>query len=235
MKLIINSRAVLTRFIPCYRSYATIGLNFKLNWCGRMLYEGGCNKTLINKKKSSTITSKNSPDCDAKNLDIMEPRDFIPPLSYDVLLNDVKHNDLIGPVAERLGIEYLSEQSDVPCQKVVEGILYGTNCRPMVNLVVSSKKHRKNINVIFLVDSGSPCLYLCQPAMEALGFSDHIPKTFSMVFNGTVYEAVMSPLVLEDGKGGHFSELNLIGATFLSKSKAKLLIDYSENAVTLNF
>ena len=42
--------------------------------------------------------------------DIMEPRDFIHPSEYDVLLSDVKHDDLIGPIAERLGIKYLEPQ-----------------------------------------------------------------------------------------------------------------------------
>jgi hypothetical protein len=170
--------------------------------------------------------------------DIMEPRGYIPPSQYDVLLSDVKHNDLVGNIAERLRVKYLEESKSINEMKMVEGILYGTNCRPMVNLVVSSKKFKKNINIIFLVDTGSPCLFVCKKAMEALGFSEkmeNIPATFELVFRNTVHETVMSPLRDSNGREGHYHDNNLIGATFLSKTRAKLNIDYGDNAFSLTF
>lgn len=171
-----------------------------------------------------------------ENCDSMEPRDYIPPSEYDVLLSDVKHDDLVGPIAERLGIKYLEPQCEIiPMEKDIKGILYGTNRRPMVNLVVSAKRFKTPVNVIFLVDTGSPCLYLCQKAMEALGFSDAIPYTFDLRFRDRVYEAVMSPLKQLNGKDGHYHDINLIGATFLTNSRALLTIDYMENDVTLSF
>lgn len=166
----------------------------------------------------------------------MEPRDYISPSEYDVLLSDVKHDDLIGPIAERLGIKYLEPQIEpIPIEKDIKGILYGTNRCPMINLVVSTKRFKKPINVIFLIDTGSPCLYICQKAMEALGFLDAIPLTFDLRFRDRVYEAVMSPIKQLDGKDGHYHDINLIGATFLTNSRALLNIDYTENDVTLSF
>eukprot|EP00835_Amoeboradix_gromovi_P001756 NODE_87_length_21935_cov_0.397142.p7 type:complete len:263 gc:universal NODE_87_length_21935_cov_0.397142:16837-17625(+) len=175
-----------------------------------------------------------------KDFNVMEPREYIKPSSYDVLLTDVKHNDLIGPIAERLGVEYLSQMGGdyKEGQSNVRGILYGTYYRPMVNLVVASKKFKKFINIIFLVDTGSPCLYICEKAMEKLGFTDHVPETFDLLFDSKTHEAVMSPSFMEiDGKRekGHYHDLNLIGASFLSKERARVAIDYAENTVTLSF
>ena len=177
----------------------------------------------------------------------MEARDYISPYSYNVLLSDVKHDDLVGPIAERFGVKYLSEQKEIPTQSSVEGILYGTNCRPMVNLVVSSKKYNKHVNITFMIDTTSPCLYVSQQAMKALGFSDNLPSTFDLIFEDKVYEAVMSPSLpstailhsLDEGSEGKegrgFHDINLIGASFLSKSHANILINYSQNTLKLSF
>ena len=152
----------------------------------------------------------------------MEPRDFIPPSTYDVLLSDIKHDDLIGPIAERLEVQYLQPTNP---NTISSGILYGTNCRPMVSLPIASKKFQKFINVIFLVDTGSPCLYLSQQAMVALGFKDHMPQTFDVLCADMIFEAVMSP------RKGHYCDLNLIGSTFLKKARANLCINYKMNTV----
>lgn len=160
---------------------------------------------------------------------LIEPRNFIPPSAYDVLLSDVHFDDLVGPIAERLEVGYLSEAIQPASQKHVRGVLYGTNMRPMVNLVVSTKRFKKLVNVIFLVDTGSPCLYLCEQAMEALGFKDNMPETFEMMFEGVPYEAVMSP------KTGHYHDINLIGASFLSLTHACVTVDYLEKIVDVDF
>jgi hypothetical protein len=163
----------------------------------------------------------------------MEPRDYIPPSQYDVLLSDIGHNDLVGNISQRLNVTYLS-RGEVGDFKSAVGILYGTNARPMVNLVVSSKRYKVPINVIFLVDTVSPALYVCDLAMQALGFTDNTPATFDLCFGGSTHEAVMSPLKV-DGKEGHYKDINLIGATFLTKMQAKVTVDYKSNQVTLDF
>lgn len=159
----------------------------------------------------------------------MEPRDYVNPSKYDVLLSDVKHDDLIGPISERLETTYLEEQRDIQYdpKKGIPGILYGTNARPMINLVISSTKYKKPINIIFLVDTGSPCLYICETAMKALGFNENIPQTFLIEVGGIdgTYEAVMSPLIT-DGKDGHYKDINLLGATFLLQADATVTLNY---------
>ena len=160
--------------------------------------------------------------------DSMEPVSFIAPEEYDVLLSDVHHNDLQGEIAQTLGVRYLNEEQE-ESSLPVEGILFGPYSRPMVNLVVSSKRFKKKINIIFLIDTGSPCLYVCEQAMKALGFYDQIPNRFQLVFRGQSHEAVLSPL------NGHYKDLNLIGATFLKASGGRLMVDYFTNSLTLDF
>ena len=161
----------------------------------------------------------------------MEARDFVHPSEYDVLLSDVGHNELIGPIADMLEVNYLEEQQEIKYSPKdgINGILYGTNARPMINLVVSSTKFKKPINIIFLLDTGSPCVYICEEAMKKLGFHDHFPSVFTINV-GEIrgrHEAIMS------GKDGHYSDLNLIGATFLSKIMAKIVLDYETNTCQL--
>ena len=182
----------------------------------------------------------------SSGINVNEPKDYIDPLEYDVLLSDVKHNDLIGPISERLEVEYLeSLQNFEKSQKNLQGILYGSNCRPMVNLVIASKKFKKHINIIFLVDTVSPYPYICEKAMENLGYDEyveHIPSTFSILFENKTHEAVMSPLfrgVESESNGtqkkGQYHDLNLLGALFYSKAGAKLEIDYAQNSFSLTF
>ena len=160
----------------------------------------------------------------------MEPRDFIPPSTYDVLLSDLKHDDLIGPISERLEVQYLQPANQ---NTISTGILYGTNCRPMISLPIASKKFQKFINVIFMIDTGSPCLYICKQAMTALGFSDHMPQRFDVLCADMAFEAAMSPLRQADGRDGNYCDLNLIGSTFLKKARANLSVDYKMNTVEL--
>jgi hypothetical protein len=167
----------------------------------------------------------------------MEPRNFIKPSSYNVILADVQHNDLVGTIATHLGVHYLGEGDENNMSlSSVDGILYGTNCRPMVNLVIMSKRFEKPRNIIFLIDSGSPCLYICDLAMRALGFNDATPPIFHVLFGGETHEAVMSPLLQADGiTQGHYRDINLIGATFLRAMRAKVILDYKNLSCQLVF
>ena len=66
----------------------------------------------------------------------MEPRGYIPPSQYDVQLSDEKHDDLVGPISQRLGIRYLELKMIIT---IVDGVLYGTNWCPMVIQANGSK------------------------------------------------------------------------------------------------
>ena len=171
--------------------------------------------------------------------DVLDQENYIDPKAFDVILSDVDHELLIGEVSNRLGVVYLSSPPESLAgtvgSSVTHGILFGLNCRPMVNMIISSKVHKRPRNIIFLVDSGSPHIYLCEQAMVALGFTDHLPKSFDIVFKGKSYPANVSPKVLPDGRTGHFKDINLIGSSFLSKAGCIVLLDYHNNEMTLKF
>jgi hypothetical protein len=168
---------------------------------------------------------------------VIDQPDYINPNAYDVLLSDVTHDLLISDISERLGIAYLTAptESEIAEHTAVQGILYGSNMRPMINLVVASKRHKQQRNIIFLVDTGSPHLYLCERALEALGFSENIPKTFDISFRGMSFEASMSPRFMPDGRDGHFRDINLIGSNFLTKAGATLHVNYADNELCIEF
>ena len=172
------------------------------------------------------------------HFDVMEDTSYIKPNEYDVLLTDVNHRLIVGDVASRLDVKYLEPPTELDIEKMtvpINGILYGSNMRPMVNLVIYSKVKKLKRNVIFLIDTGSPHLYLSANALEALGFVDNLPETFSVVFNDMTFEASLSPIISSDGKVGRFKEINIIGSDFLRASRSSLIIDYKNAEVTMTF
>lgn len=170
--------------------------------------------------------------------DVSDRMDFIDPSIYDVLLTDVNHALLMSDISERLGVTYLSPAENLPKERALpdaKGLLYGANNRPMINLVVSSKKYKKGINIIFLVDTCSPHVFICEQALEALGFSENIPKSVDVVFRDATFAASMSPKLTLDGRQGHFHDINLIGSSFLKSALAHLVVDYRSNEVIIKF
>lgn len=137
----------------------------------------------------------------------------------------------MSEISDRLGVLYLSSVDNTPKDTaVVSGILFGADCRPMINLAISSKKFKKWINIIFLIDTGSPHIYLCEQAVNALGFGGNIPQTLDIVYRDTTFSASSSPKL-----SLNFQDINLIGSSFLKSALAKLVINYRSNEVTLLF
>ena len=103
----------------------------------------------------------------------------------------------------------------------------------MVNLVVSSARYNKFVNVIFFVDTGCPSLYVSEQAMKALGYSDNIPNSFQMNFSDQNFTAHISPLVTSNGTPGHFKDVNVLGASFLRQIRSTLTLDYVKLTFTI--
>ena len=85
------------------------------------------------------------------------------------------------------------------------------------------------------MDTGSPHLYICEQALEALGFTENIPKTLDVLHRDTTFSASISPKLLPDGRQGHFQDIDLIGSGFLRSALANLTVDYRNNEVTIEF
>ncbi|GES93300.1 hypothetical protein GLOIN_2v1474342 [Rhizophagus clarus] len=85
------------------------------------------------------------------------------PIALDVLITDVKSNDLHEKVSELLYKKYLSntmKESDD-----VKGILFGEFQRPLCSMTLEIKGRVKNVH--FLVDTGSPRTFVCEEALNS--------------------------------------------------------------------
>lgn len=85
------------------------------------------------------------------------------------------------------------------------------------------------------MDTGSPYLYISEQALEALGFTENIPKSLDVAYRDTHHIASISPKFLPDGRQGHFQDINLIGSGFLKTLSANLIVDNRNNEVTIEF
>lgn len=170
-------------------------------------------------------------------LDILEIEPhFIAPNTYDVMLTDLNHDLLMNQVSTDLNVQYLESPENPDNESIVgsvSGILWGPHMRPMVNLIISSTKFKKPVNIIFLVDTGCPYIYICETALNKLGFIDHMPSEFEIQFRSGIFKANMSPLVMPNGSEGHFKDINVLGASFLRYARSILLVDYNHFTFTI--
>ena len=92
------------------------------------------------------------------------------------------------------------------------------------------------MNIVFLVDTGCPHFYLCENALiKLLGFTENVPKSFDIMFRGVSYAGSLSPKVLDDGRPGHFHDINLIGSNFLKAARGRLDMNYRMSEVAISF
>lgn len=78
-------------------------------------------------------------------------------------------------------------------------------------------------------------MYVCEQALEALGFTGNIPKTLYVVYRDTTFSASISPKYTPNGMQGHFQDINLIGSALLKSALNNLIVDYRNNELTIEF
>ena len=163
---------------------------------------------------------------------INESPGYVEPSLQDLLLLDVKHDTLVE-IGENMEIQYLGENNEKPLFPVT-GLLFMPNVRLMVNLVCSrqkrNEKHGLQLNIIFLVDTGSPVTYLSRQAMHALIGTDgtNTPKSLMVsVHDGTVVICHLSP------QDKHFADVNVLGMDYLSTRQLSMNIDYKKKTVVM--
>ena len=175
-------------------------------------------------------------------------------LFYD----DIDTSISFEQVAFDYQIPYLKEASDEEItteasKKYLEGILYGVRYMPIVPLIISSKKYKKNIHVLFVIDMHCPCVYLCNKTWNALGFTFHNYSNNSAVSEakGSIvlpeedenYKKINDTFIYKNFAFNAFTstsdspyyELNVIGADFLKTMRSQLKIDYRMNELTIEF
>ena len=153
---------------------------------------------------------------------IMEAIGFIDPALQDMMLSDITEEIIEADIARELGINYLSISTATPSWPV-EGIVYGENLRAMINLVVQRKECK--VNVIFLIDTGSPHTHLTTKAFHSLGISDNILNSANLMVHGFAQAVYIST--------GHFEDVNVLGAAYMRARGLKLVVDYESLLCTL--
>jgi hypothetical protein len=149
----------------------------------------------------------------------LEPRSSTNPHEFDVLVNDINGHDF-SRIGEEPGISRLSAVNSVGSFPLI-GIIYGTSNKVFVACIV--KKRDIIVQVIFLIDTGSPNTYLREDSLAALGHSDAIPSDTLVMINGVGLTVFPSR--------GHFSNVDLLGQDFFTSAASVLTIDYKTKEV----
>ena len=108
--------------------------------------------------------------------------------SGDLMLSDVTEEVLTADVASMLGVTHLTAVNADDVVWPVRALLYGVFSRVMVSLVVTapraSGEAARSVNVIFLLDTGSPYTFISQSTYEALGYSESLPTAAQLRVHG---------------------------------------------------
>ena len=160
---------------------------------------------------------------------VFDDPNCIAPSGQDLLLTDVTQEILNTRIAPELSVHYLSASEAENASFPVTGILFGLNRRLMVNLLVRRRESHKFLNILFLVDTGSPVSYLCDEAISALiGKDNALPKFINVFVQGDqVLECHLSP------QDGHFHDVNVIGMDFLATHDLSIQICYKRRTFQL--
>ncbi|KAJ3276895.1 hypothetical protein HDV01_002950 [Terramyces sp. JEL0728] len=166
---------------------------------------------------------------DISNSSILDPPGYIKPSLQDLLLTDITAEELQN-IAESLGVEYLG-LAEFPGLFPVNGKVKGMNKRLMVNLICKrqSRNPTNAINVVFLIDTGSPVSYLSENAFKSLlPPHSHIPQSIDvMIQTERVIECHLSP------KDKHFADVNVLGMDFMTKNSLSILVNYDKDICQL--
>ncbi len=150
---------------------------------------------------------------------IHDPPGYIKPSLQDMLLTDITAEELLL-VANLLKVEYLSAANTFPGSFPASGRIHGPRKRLMVNLVCRREgKNAKPINIVFLVDTGSPFSYLSEKAVDAL-----IGKTESNLVQAMdVLLHSDKPILCHlSPNDKHFADVNVLGMDFIYKNGISL-------------
>lgn len=174
--------------------------------------------------KSTTNTSPTTSE--SSGASVVDPPGYIAPNQQDMLLTDITsavlHSGEMTQACGR-GAGYLSSAASFPETWPVTGVIHGLNKRLMINLVcqrVSRRPDSPLLNVYFLVNTGSPCSYLCPEALSALINIEgcNLPSAISVLIHSAYqeqpFEMHMSPQGTTE-EPGKFRDVNVLGMDFL--------------------
>ncbi|PKK62290.1 hypothetical protein RhiirC2_790588 [Rhizophagus irregularis] len=140
--------------------------------------------------------------------------------SYDVLIKDIKSNNLHQEISKQLRIKYLSNSAQELDE--VEGKMFGDG--RLIGLMTMRRKSTIK-NIYFLVDTGAPKTTICEEVLRSFNLTISDAKNpIKVTLNKRPTKVELSP-----------SESNFLGADFLDLYDAQLFADYGESYFTIKF
>lgn len=185
-------------------------------------------------------------------MDVLGPYSDPSPDVFDVLLSDVKPDDLPGKISDFLKVAYLSDTNEIG-----KWPLYGkvvTTHKPAgiapsklrVFFTMPVAARGKAVNVHFIFDTGAPRTYIAKSVLDALAVPEASIGGEIFKFNGIKWSdinisdsqtithtvSVHGEVVNEEGPC-HFVGLNVLGMDLMDRINAKLVIDMKEMVAEL--
>ncbi|KAK9810892.1 hypothetical protein WJX73_005903 [Symbiochloris irregularis] len=158
--------------------------------------------------------------------------------AFDVLISDVKPEDLPRRISEALHVPYLEPMAIRA--NPVSGVVYNTKAakqRVLVTLPVSARG--RSVATHFIFDTGAPRTYIALSVLEALGLPEVSFHSEVVRLNGVKMSMGVSDLETVSYDGGQttqpnqFGGLNILGMDFLDSAEAKLEINMQTMLVAI--
>lgn len=158
---------------------------------------------------------------------------------FDVLISDIKPEDLPIAISRTLGVAYLCPGHTAGWP--ISGTVYGLHHRIIFSLPVTIRS--KSVQVHFIFDTGAPKTYIALSVLEALEVPEVALGSEVVRINGvktdvcvsdtsTVYLQTSSGEVVETPC--HFKGLNLMGMDFLDRVDGTLTVNMAANRAVLD-
>lgn len=159
---------------------------------------------------------------------MMDVKQYVDPKAQDTLLTDISIEDLKKMYSDR-GKKYLQESSTSTVVKSedfpVQGFMYGDNYRSMIFLPTKIKN--KTVEILYLIDTGSPYTYISQKTFDHLGYTFPTSEG-QFLINSRLTLIHISP------PNSHFEDINILGTNYTSKNELEVACDYKSRCVTLS-
>lgn len=160
-----------------------------------------------------------------KDVLMIDANQYVSANAFDVLLTDLSAEEISKLKID--GQRHLSPATGTS-PSVLQGITLGENARVLVRACVSrpsSSTRTPLLNVMMLVDTGSPYVFFSEKTWKALGvpIEDFPGGQASVEINGT--------RVLGHVSHNHFADIDVLGASFLKHRQ--LVVDYINEIVEI--
>jgi hypothetical protein len=139
---------------------------------------------------------------------------YVDPKHQNFLFPDVTE-DTLSSFAFSYDIEHLGP-AEFPGKFPAEGYIHGLYNRLMINLVCRCRNQQSSqgVNIVFLINTASPCSYLSKKAMIALtGSSDSLPRMLDV----NIHTSRVSTGFYQCPAGSGFENVNVLGMDFVSR------------------